>query len=510
MLKEGWDVTNLYTIVPLRAASARVLIEQTIGRGLRLPYGKRTGVAAVDRLSIVAHDRFQEIVDAANQPDSIIKLHSLVISDADLAQKPRVVVANPLIESRLGITPEHLTDATVDAGSEVAQAFTDPGEQEIARITYTAIRSLQRDPVFAPSIASVAKPEVQKRLAAEVQAQYNAGQLMLDGVGPEIDVTAVVASTTALVIDQTSSIPRIVVVPRGEVRSGFHDFALDLAALRYQPVSEALWIQHLGTGHGEAVGLGSGGIFEARLEDYVVSGLIDFDDVSYDDNAAVLYSLAGQVAKHFLSYLSEEDAHRVLRVYQRDIANFVHTQMQVHYWEDAVEYDVKVNSGFSDIRVSAFTQTSPMVNFRVSPADKSNMGALLFDGFQRCLFPVQKFQSDAERTLAVILDRDAQKWFKPALGQFQIHYRDGHHFRDYQPDFVAELDDRIVMLEPKAHNQMDDPLVLAKRAAAVEWCNHASDHAATSGGKPWQYALIPHDAIHENWDITKLLAHWTA
>jgi type III restriction enzyme len=36
MLKEGWDVTNLYTIVPLRAANASVLIEQTIGRGL--PY----------------------------------------------------------------------------------------------------------------------------------------------------------------------------------------------------------------------------------------------------------------------------------------------------------------------------------------------------------------------------------------------------------------------------------------------------------------------------------------
>ncbi len=37
MLKEGWDVTNLYTIVPLRAANARILIEQSIGRGLRCP-----------------------------------------------------------------------------------------------------------------------------------------------------------------------------------------------------------------------------------------------------------------------------------------------------------------------------------------------------------------------------------------------------------------------------------------------------------------------------------------
>jgi hypothetical protein len=70
MLKEGWDVTNLYTIVPLRAANARTLVEQSIGRGLRLPYGEQTGITAVDRLNIVAHDRFQEIVDDANKPDS--------------------------------------------------------------------------------------------------------------------------------------------------------------------------------------------------------------------------------------------------------------------------------------------------------------------------------------------------------------------------------------------------------------------------------------------------------
>jgi type III restriction enzyme len=37
MLKEGWDVTNLYTIVPLRTADSRTLVEQSIGRGLRLP-----------------------------------------------------------------------------------------------------------------------------------------------------------------------------------------------------------------------------------------------------------------------------------------------------------------------------------------------------------------------------------------------------------------------------------------------------------------------------------------
>jgi type III restriction enzyme len=36
-LKEGWDVRNLYTIVPLRASASDILTEQTLGRGLRLP-----------------------------------------------------------------------------------------------------------------------------------------------------------------------------------------------------------------------------------------------------------------------------------------------------------------------------------------------------------------------------------------------------------------------------------------------------------------------------------------
>ena len=76
---------------------------------------------------------------------------------------------------------------------------------------------------------------------------------------------------------------------------------------------------------------------------------------------------------------------------------------------------------------------------------------------------MQKFHSDAERKLAVILERECLKWFKPAKGQFQIFYRQGADHLEYQPDFVAETADTIYMLEPKASNQMDDPIVLARR-----------------------------------------------
>jgi type III restriction enzyme len=104
----------------------------------------------------------------------------------------------------------------------------------------------------------------------------------------------------------------------------------------------------------------------------------------------------------------------------------------------------------------------------------------------------------------VILEREALKWFKPAKGQFQIYYKWGADNPEYQPDFVAETKDRIFMLEPKAANQMNDGEVLAKRDVAEQWCRHASDHAASHGGKPWTYVLIPHDAIAENMTLDGL------
>lgn len=295
--------------------------------------------------------------------------------------------------------------------------------------------------------------------------------------------------------------------PKGEVQSGFKPFVLELDTLNYQPPSEDLWIQYLRTGVAEAVGLGKGGIEETRLEDYVVSGLVDFDDIAYDTHADMLYDLATQIVKHFRSYLSEEATGKVLRLHQREIAKFIHVQMQQHYWEENVDYEVIVSKGFTDLKQSAYAASAeePPLDFRQSPPDKSNMARYLFGNFSRCLFPVQKFHSESERIMAVILERESKKWFKPAKGQFQIFYKSGADHPEYQPDFVAETDNAIYMLEPKAKNQMRDADVLAKQDAAVQWCRHASTHTATYSGKPWQYVLIPHDAIAENMTLAGLV-----
>ena len=119
-------------------------------------------------------------------------------------------------------------------------------------------------------------------------------------------------------------------------------------------------------------------------------------------------------------------------------------------------------------------------------------------GFARCLYPLQKFDSDTERRFAIILERDALKWFKPAKGQFQIYYKLGTEQPEYIPDFIAETDSTILMVETKARGDINTQEVQAKAAAALQWCQHASDFTASVGGKPWRYLLVPHDEVNES------------
>lgn len=63
MLKEGWDVRNVTTIVGLRPynSKSKILPEQTLGRGLRLMY---PGHVLEERVSVVGTDAFVDFVES--------------------------------------------------------------------------------------------------------------------------------------------------------------------------------------------------------------------------------------------------------------------------------------------------------------------------------------------------------------------------------------------------------------------------------------------------------------
>jgi type III restriction enzyme len=178
-----------------------------------------------------------------------------------------------------------------------------------------------------------------------------------------------------------------------------------------------------------------------------------------------------------------------------------------HFWEEATGYDVEVSKGFTELRPSAYTANAKdtVLDYRHPPAEKSKIAQYLFSGFERSLYRLTKFQSDTERKLAIILERDALRWFRPAKGQFQIFYKVGHDQQEYLPDFVAETDDAILMLEPKKASELTSFDVLAKKDAGIKWCEHATAYASQHGGKPWKYVLVPHDLVAENMTLKGLV-----
>jgi superfamily II DNA or RNA helicase len=56
-LTEGWDVTNVYVVTPLRAMATFQGALQAMGRGLRLPAGRRVGNPVLDELDVVCFGR---------------------------------------------------------------------------------------------------------------------------------------------------------------------------------------------------------------------------------------------------------------------------------------------------------------------------------------------------------------------------------------------------------------------------------------------------------------------
>jgi len=508
MLKEGWDVTNLYTIVPLRAANSRTLVEQSIGRGLRLPYGKRVGVPAVDRLTIVSHDKFQEIVDHANDPNSIIRSGVIIGKDIPEAGRKVVEVKSQFEQMISGTT----VPAPFSGSGEVPRQrtlFDKPEEQAVAKATYDVIKQYER----LKGSNQLQDAAVQQEIVYKVQEIVRPTQGLLEGIVEPVDVPLVVRETTALYHAMSIDIPKIVVVPKGEVSCKYETFDLDVSNINLQPVAQDILIQHLHENQRYRLQDVSGIVQEKRPEDYIIRGLIDFNDICYDDHSVLLYKLAGQVVTRLREYLSdEEDVVNVLQFHQQPLVNLIHSQMQQHFVESATAYEAHVTRGFHTLRPNNYSTgaNEDLRDFRVTVPDgeKSRIASMVFGGFGKCLYPNQKFDSDSERRFAVLLENeeDVVKWFKPAKGDFQIHYQ---HEESYEPDFVVETKIAKFLCEPKRANEMTNTVVLAKADAAATWCQNATVHAQENGGKPWQYLLIPHDQIQDQMTLSGLAARYT-
>lgn len=98
MLREGWDVKNIAVIAALRRLASQTLTEQILGRGLRLPFGLRTGVADVDQVDLVAHDSYKQLLEQKDVLRQRIQMPSfeVPVDDQGFATSVTVDPSKPL------------------------------------------------------------------------------------------------------------------------------------------------------------------------------------------------------------------------------------------------------------------------------------------------------------------------------------------------------------------------------------------------------------------------------
>lgn len=497
MLKEGWDVTNLYTIVPLRAADAPILIEQSIGRGLRLPYGgKRTGDTDVDKLTVIAHENFEAVIAKAQDPSSVLSKYTYIeLDDDDLSPEPSKV------------TPVQ-TIIDIQQQKAISAARTEVEKQE-AKQACDAIRAVFSVIPLAntqiKSKAELAKPEVKEFIRNHAihtirESAKRTDPLFAEEIAAEQikQVDAVLEIAVAQFIENIIEIPRMT-VQKEVFRAEFRWFDLDTTiGFDLPALAEEIIRVNIGAGEKsvETFQIEVGRKFDKPL-DQIVSTLIDYDDIDYDENSELLYHLAEQAIDAISSHLDDkDDLPKTVYAFKKAIASNIYGQMKRHFVMTSTGY-VKpkvlpfvgiVNQDVKEIEGYGRTDYRNII----SP---THLRKFIFTGYLKSYYAEYKFDSKTEHDLSFVLENDRKvlRWLRPAREQFSIYWSNGS--KRYEPDFIVETDDVIYMVETKASNELTNEEVQMKKQAAEEYCRNASEFTSENGGKPWKYVIIPHSDV---------------
>jgi len=534
MLKEGWDVTNLYTIVPLRTAASLTLREQTIGRGLRLPYGKRTGNPAVDRVTIVAHDKFEEIIAAANDESSIIKQGNIIVieDDEDLGREKEKYTPSTRTrdfieqkekkkkfarsEDKIKAIAEEIevTKAVDEAIEEVLQ---ESQNVSVPLVELPAdISAPPKVPTDSPQAKTVQKiittrdldrPEVKELIKEKARQKLEVGgQITLDSSNIDTAIDYATAELIEQKVKYSIDIPDIAVIQVNSQVKVYEDFELDTGFwFDFKVPTEEIVIESLKTGDTDFLKDDIPLVLPDSPENMIVSEILALrEDIKFRLYEDLLYKLAEQALEFVGRSKTEKELEKTVAAYKKDIARQIADQMDRNSTLSPPEYEVKLLKAATPILQQELTKfkEDDIVKFTKTIA-AAYIKKTVVGGFEKSCHTAYKFDSTDEHTFAIVLERsgNVQKWLRPAREQFKIYY--GGNGR-YQPDFVVETDDTIYIAEVKASNRTDDTEVKLKAKAAREYCHNVNTLFAGTNKKPWKYMLLTDKEITRHTEFSYL------
>ena len=448
MLKEGWDVKNIFVICSLRPSISDVLTEQTLGRGLRLPWGAYTGVELLDTVEVISHERYAELLRKAD-----VLLEGLIQSRTELALTPLGAPETLAVTPAGRATLEDASPNHILPGADAVPTLFSTGETDL--------------PDQAPGFVVASLEERSRQAERQAAAMAEPVRPLRD----DVHIPKVRQTKTGRRFE-LSSVPESEFVELGRRLADAGTTTLDRKRL---DVVEDL------AGDYHVVPVDASGSFDASRPNLpyasakraLRNAMFELQLVIQDGpglNAAerlasAVVTGAGdeELLASYFSAAVNETRHILMRHHQ-SAPDLVTTTV-----EDSVFGPVRVNS--RPVELNRYGDFNPRV---------------AYNSWTSSLHALNWFDVTPERALANLMDGDDEVilWSRIQRGELTIEWEGGR----YSPDFYAETHAVKYLLEVKADRDVDTPLVRAKKAAAESWARFVTDNSDTT---TWRYVLVP-------------------
>jgi type III restriction enzyme len=478
MLKEGWDVKNVYVIASLRASISDILTEQTLGRGLRLAFGEYTGVEMLDTLEVLAHERYEELLR-----------RSQALQESFIDFRTRMVLRMNAHGQRVAVRETSRVSAPIEVGQD-ALAFPAFPDSPLPALPPSGA------PVFgvpdngAPAVVSaemrLQQSEQALTLTREMPPRSDTPPLLI----PRLVMTRVQSSFSLADITDMEPFRRL----------GEQIAAEPEARLRRTTIDARILSDPTGQRHTELITTaGADAIYsQPTLQplDASIEALRErilnapFVPARRNQRAALqplldafLQGLGGR-AETILSAYFDRASDELVRLVNNEQRRFAARPQM----EEVVEIE-----RFAQVRTTRVNVTAN----RYGPFSKS----AAYEGWAKSLYPQAWFDSEPERAVANMLDAapDVRYWVRLEQGDLPLLWSSAGN--QYHPDFVTvENDGTHWIIEVKADREMESGDVLAKADVARRWANHVS--AEPEVGVRWRYLLVSQTDIasaRESW-----------
>jgi type III restriction enzyme len=459
MLREGWDVKNIAVIAALRKLDSEMLTEQVLGRGLRLPFGKRTGVVEIDQVDLVAHDSYQKLLAKKD------------VLNARLQPKPRDELEKTLPfdwsrppEEQPASVPEELPDYELAGQSALFPVF--PG---------TVPSSPASDSLSTPG-SGLESTELDKKLMTP---------------GPERKGRVAGAPTLFFPLERSRLVQSrftLSSVADEDARSLGQRYSRELPLFMRRVALEA-------ERHGDSIGV----IATPQEHVEAVQAMAALNTVREELIAAVMARPEVEATR-----AQRGAAKRIVDAFF--VGAGVTNQDETATWsENRKKMAVEGLRGLiRDAVGRRTTERQRMLEAVVLPlepvvVDPSIPGAYdggfirraQYKGWRRNIMPVASFDAKStEWEIAHIVDNDPEvTWWLRIDSQGPVWIPTEEAGR-YFPDFIViDKSGTRWVIEGKSDKEANDPLVLHKKNAAQQWARSVRDEDNEQFGQ-WRYMFI--------------------